>query len=265
MELRQLSDTGVMLPEVGVGTWEYKGGVAPLRRAISLGAFLIDTAEIYGTEPVVGQAVWGMRDKVFLATKVSGDHLRRNEVIRAADASLLKLGVDVIDLYQVHWPDRRVPMAETMGALEELVDQGKVRYIGVSNFSVAEMQAAQQALKKNRLVANQVIYNLENRGIERDVLPYCQKNNITVLAYSPLARGAILRKPAPGLKGAELLFRIAQDLGKTPAQVALNWLLRKPLVIVIPKSDRVARCDENCAASGWKLSDEHVRALDEAA
>lgn len=265
MLLRPLGDTQVMLPEVGAGTWEYRGGVEPLRRAVALGAYLIDTAEIYGTEPIVGEAIKGIRGKVFLATKVSGDHLHRNDVLKAADASLKRLGTDVIDLYQVHWPNSRVPIEETMGALENLVKAGKVRYIGVSNFSAKEMEAAQRGLIKNKIAVNQVIYNLADRDIENDVLSYCQKHSITVLAYSPLARGALLNKPALHSRAAaETLARIAKDVGKTLAQVSLNWCLSRPGVIVIPKSDKVARWDENCGASGWQLSKEQVSALDQA-
>lgn len=154
MQQRELGATGVMVPEVGLGTWRYKGGPAPLSRGLDLGATLIDTAEIYGTEGVVGEAIRGRREQVFLATKVSGRHLRYDQVIKAANESLKRLGTDVIDLYQVHWPDRKVPIAETMRALEELAEAGKVRYIGVSNFSVREVEQAQAALKKARIVAN---------------------------------------------------------------------------------------------------------------
>lgn len=264
MLMRELGGTGVMLPEIGAGTWQYRGGSAPLRRAIDLGAFLIDTAEIYGTEPQVAEAIKGMREKVFVATKVSADHLHHKDVLRAADSSLKRIGIDQIDLYQIHWPNPRIPIGETMEALELLVDQGKVRFIGVSNFSVKEMEAAQKSMRKHRIVANQVLYNLEDRDIERDVLPYCQKNKITVLAYSPLARGGLLKKPIGPRKSSDTLFRIAQETKKTPAQIALNWCLSRPAVIAIPKSDNAARWDENCAASGWSLSAEQVRALDQA-
>ena len=261
MDLRELGATGVMVPEVGLGTWEYRGGVAPLRRGIELGATLIDTAEIYGTEGVVGEAVRGLRDRVFLATKVSGDHLKYDRVLRAAGASLKRLGVDVIDLYQVHWPDSSIPIRDTMRAMGELVDAGKVRFIGVSNFSVAELEAAQASLANQRIVANQVEYNLLDRRIERD-LPYYQRERITVIAYSPLARGALLSsRRTPAL---DLLRAVAAEAGKTPAQVALNWCLSHPGVITIPKTDHVDRVDELCAASGWRLTDAQLAALDRA-
>src|SRR2546427_1140803 len=133
IELKQLGNTGVMVPEIGLGTWKYRGGVEPLRRGIELGATFIDTAEIYRTEDVVGQAIQGQREKIFIATKVSGDHLRADAVLRAAEGSLRLLGTDVIDLYQIHWPNPRVPIKETMQAMETLVDRGQGRYLGGSN------------------------------------------------------------------------------------------------------------------------------------
>lgn len=262
MEYRQLGSSGVQVPEVGLGMWQYRGGVEPLRRGIELGATLLDTAEIYRTEDVAGQAIQGLRDRVFVATKVSGDHLKYDQVLKAADASLKRLGVSTIDLYQVHWPDDGVPIAETMRALEELVDGGKVRFIGVSNFSVAECQRAQAALKRNRIVSNQVEYSLLRRAIEPDIARYYEPNGVTVMAYSPLARGELVSTKQR--RGLQVLQAIAQELGRTPAQVALNWCLSRPAVITIPKSDRIDRVEENCAASGWSLTPEHVTALDEA-
>ena len=275
---KQLGDTEVMLPEIGLGTWKYRGGVEPLRRGIELGAFLIDTAEMYRTEDVVGEAVAGMRDRVFIATKVLGGHLKYDQVLRAAEGSLRLLGVDCIDLYQVHWPNSRVPIRETMRAMERLVDTGQARYIGVSNFSVKEMEEARAAMTKHPIVSNQVLYSLKRREIERDVLPYCQRNQMTVLAYTPLASGSL----APGSasdgrktrgraarlmgrnQGIETLQSIASETGKTTAQVALNWCVSHPGVIAIPKSNTLARTEENCGASGWHLSSEQLRRLDHA-
>ena len=148
MELKQLGNTGVKLPEIGLGTWAYRGGVGPLLKGISLGAYHIDNAEMYGTEGVVGEAARGQRDGVFIASKVLGSNLRYKEVIQAADKSLKRLGTDYIDLYQIHWPNSRVPIGETMRAMEELADMGKIRYIGVSNFSSEELKRAQEAMKK---------------------------------------------------------------------------------------------------------------------
>jgi diketogulonate reductase-like aldo/keto reductase len=265
MELQQLGNTGVMVPEIGLGTWKYRGGVEPLQRGMALGAYLIDTAEIYRTEDVVGQAIQGLRECVFLATKVSGAHLRPDEVLRAAEGSLRQLRTDVIDLYQIHWSNARVPIKETMQAMEALVDRGQVRYIGVSNFSVRELRAAQEAMTKYPIVSNQVLYNLNRREIERDLLPYCQEHQITILAYTPLDDG---RLAAPSRlrrsQGTRVLEQVASEVQKTLAQVALNWCTAHPNVIAIPKSDRVDRTVENCQASGWRLSPAQLQRLDEA-
>jgi diketogulonate reductase-like aldo/keto reductase len=279
MELKDLGGTGVMVPEIGLGTWKYSGGTEPLRRGIESGAFLLDTAEMYRTEDAVGRAVKGIREQVFIATKVSGSNLRYDGVLRAAENSLRLLDTDYIDLYQIHWPNSRVPIAETMGAMEELVDAGKVKYIGVSNFSVRELAEAASALTRHPLVSNQVLYNLKRREIEPELLPYCRQNNITVLAYTPLADGSLAfeaaapggpgsgwRRIAGGLSGREreALRSVAAAVGHTPAQVALNWCTARPNVIAIPKSNSVARTEENCGASGWRLTEEHQRLLDEA-
>lgn len=279
MELKQLGGTGVMVPEIGLGTWKYSGGDAPLRRGIELGAFLIDTAEMYRTEDAVGRAVKDIRDGVFIATKVLGSHLRYDQVMRAAEQSLRLLDTRYIDLYQIHWPNSSVPIKETMRAMEELVDSGRVRHIGVSNFSVRELEEARSVMTRYPIVSNQVHYSLKRRGIERDLLPYCQENQITVLAYTPLASGSLAVAPqyplAGGLRAAaaRLLGRererstlqaVAAEAGKSPAQVALNWCISHPNVIAIPKSNSVARTEENCGASGWRLSQEQMRFLEQA-
>ncbi len=257
------------MPEIGLGTWEYRGGAAPIEKAVELGACLIDTAEMYGTEEAVGAAIQsmpgGMRQKVFIATKVSGNHLRYAEVLRAAEGSLKRLGIETIDLYQLHWPDPAAPIAETMGAMEKLVDDGKVRFIGVSNFYLKNLQEAEAAMTRHKIVANQVKYSLLQRGIEEDTLPYCQKNKITVIAYSPLARGQLCAKPLVRNRSAlQTLQRVASESGKTAAQVALNWCITKPGVIAIPKTDKVERVVEACGASGWKLSQQQIAALERA-
>ncbi len=265
MEYKELGTTGVMLPEIGMGTWLYEGGVEPLRMGIELGAFHIDTAEMYGTEGMVGRAVKGMRDKAFIGTKMLSNHLRYDDVLRAAEDSLKRLDTDWIDLYQIHFPNPRVPIKETMRAMEGLVDRGAVRYLGVSNFSRAELQEAQAAMSRYPIVANQVRYSLKMRDIEKELLPYCQENDITVVAHTPLADGSIAtgRNLQP-VEGARELEVICGEVGKTRAQVALAWCTSRPGVIAIPKSSSPARIEENCAASGWRLTPEQVRRLDEA-
>ena len=261
MNLQELGNSGVQIPDVGLGTWEYTGGSAPLLRGVELGAFLIDTAEAYRTEDAVGEAIKEIRDYVFVATKVSPSHFRRRDLLKAAEQSLKRLKIDFIDLYQLHWANPRIPIAETMGAMEELVDAGKVRYIGVSNFSVGLMEEAQAALSRARIVSNQVEFSLTERSIEPEVLPYCQANGITVIAYSPLARGlGNLERGA----GARALADVAGRNGRTVAQVALNWCLYHDRVMVIPKTNASMRVEENCGASGWRLSDDDVVALEAA-
>ena len=168
MDHKQLGTTDIHVPEIGLGTSAYTGGAEPLQRGVDLGASLIDTAESYGTEEAVGAAIRGIRDRVFLATKVSPEHLRTADVLRAADRSLQRMGVDWIDLYQVHWPNASIPIEETMSAMDSLVEAGKVRYVGVSNFSVAQLKEAQKALTRATVVSNQVEYSLVKRDIEDD-------------------------------------------------------------------------------------------------
>lgn len=265
MELKPLGNTNVMVPEIGLGAWKYRGGVEPLRHGIALGASLIDTAEIYGTEEVVGRAIQGQREQVFLATKVSGSHLRHDDVLRAAEASLRRLHIDVIDLYQIHWPNQSVPIKETMRAMESLVDSGHIRYIGVSNFSASEMRQAQAAMNQYAIVSNQVLYSLNRREIERELLPYCQEYQITVIAYTPLDDGRLaVHSRFRRSQGMQVLEQVATETHKTLAQVALNWCTSRPNVIAIPKSNSQERIAENCGASGWRLSPEQVERLDAA-
>ncbi len=263
MNYKQLGDTKVKIAEIGQGTWQYRGGVGPLKVGISLGATHIDTAEMYGTEETVGEAIADERDKVFLSTKVSPSHIHHDDLIKAAEASLRRLGIKTIDLYMIHWPNPSIPIKESMSAMEELLRQGKIKHIGVSNFSVEELKAAQKALSfsSNKIVSNQVEYNLNNREIEEDLVPYCKKEKITIIAYSPLARGQISTNSK---KNDELLEGIAKKNNKTKAQVILNFVTREENVIAIPKANNEDHVRENCAASGWRLSEEDIRKIDEA-
>src|SRR5260221_989251 len=258
MNLKELGKTGVLLPEVGLGTWQYHGGVEPIRKAISLASSLVDPAESYCTEAIVGEAVKQVRNRVFIATKVSPGHFRRPDVLMAADKSLERLRTDYIDLYQLHSPNCTVPIEETMGAMEELVDKGKIRFIGVSNFSVSELRKAQTALSKYRVVSNQVRYSLVERSIEVDLLRYCAENKITVIAYSPLAHGINhITENDPDA----ILSKVAALAGKTEAQVALNWCISRENVIAIPKASSVDHVFQNCGASSQRLSPEQNRLL----
>jgi len=255
---KQFGNTGVQVPELALGTWKYRGGVEPLRAGLELGALFIDTAESYGTEPVVAEAIRGMRDRVFLASKVSPRHFRRKDVIKAAESSLKQLNTDYLDLYQLHWPNYTVPIAETMSAMETLVEMGKIRFIGVSNFTVAELRRAQAQLSKARIVSNQVRYSLVDRSAEQELLPYCEANQINLLAYSPFANGfGGLRDLDP----QDVIGKVAAEVGKTRAKVALNWCVSHSSVIAIFKADKTEHVRENCAASGWTLTPEHCRLL----
>jgi diketogulonate reductase-like aldo/keto reductase len=255
---KQLGRTGVEIPEIGLGTFDYHGGPGPLRRGIESGAF-IDTAESYGTEPVVGAAIRGIRARVFLATKVSPEHFRAADFLKSVDASLRRLGTDVVDLLQLHHPNPQIPIEETAGALARLVDGGKVRFCGVSNFSVEELQQAQKVLGKHHIVSNQVRYNLIDRTIEGGLIQYCQSNGITVIAYSPLAKS--LDRIADS-DSSGVLEEISRRTGKTAGQIAINWCLCKNGVVAIPKANCESRVIENCGASDWRLTPEDVALLD---
>lgn len=270
MEFKRLGRTDVMISVIGMGTWGIGGFSAPdykydemavraLRRGIELGITLIDTAEMYGgghSEEVVGMAIKGLREKVFIATKVWYTNLRYDDVLRSAEKSLKRLQIDTIDLYQVHWPNPHIPLSETMRAMERLVLDGKVRFIGVSNFSVKLMEEARAALSKIDIVSNQVEYSLLSREVEDDILPYCEKENITLIAYSPLGRGNILNDPR-----SKILREVAKKYNKTLVQVALNWLIAKKPVVAIPKAINLSHVEENVNAAGWRLSDEDLELL----
>lgn len=234
-----------------MGTWRigfYRSSeerakqVEAIKRGVDLGINLIDTAEMYAagrSEQVVGEAIREIREDVFIATKVSPGHLHHDGVIKACRGSLHRLGTSYIDLYQVHWPDPRVPIQETMPAMEKLVQEGLVRYIGVSNFSVAETAEARAALTRNDIVSNQVEYSLTNRYVEPEILPYCAREKLTLIAYSPLARGKIIHSVPQTL---------LQKYRMTPAQVMLNWVTRYDQVVAIPKTANVAHLEENAAS-----------------
>ena len=251
MEYRQLGSTGEKISTVGMGTWRFgthrsaaerADQVRALRRGAELGMNLIDTAEIYASgrsEEVVGDAVKGIRDRVFIATKVAPEHLHHDDVIAACGRSLRRLGVSYIDLYQVHWPNPSVPIGETMAAMEALVKDGLVRYVGVSNFSAAETAEARASLPKSEVVSNQVEYSLSNRVAEQAILPYCAKEKMTLIAYSPLDRGHI-----PG----SIPVALTRKYGMTPAQAVLNWVTRSAQVVAIPKAASIPHLEENASS-----------------
>jgi diketogulonate reductase-like aldo/keto reductase len=236
--------------------------IKALRLGIELGMTFLDTAEAYGnghSEEIVGRSVEGIRDKVFIGTKVSPEHLSYDALLRSAEGSLRRLKTDYIDLYQVHWSNPKIPISETMRAMKRLLKAGKIRYVGVSNFSLKELKEAQAAISEDEIVSAQVEYNLFDRTIENSILPYCEREGITTIAYSPLDQGKI----ASGDKRIEALQMIANKYNQTMVQVALNWLISHPSVIAIPKATNPAHIKENAAAADFELSGEDFKKISE--
>ncbi len=262
---RPFGPTGVQVPVIGQGTWRmgedraaHREELAALRLGLDLGLTHIDTAEMYGdgaAEKLVGQAVAGRRDRVFIATKVLPSNASYAGTIRACEASLRRLRTDYVDLYLLHWWSGAHPIGETMRAMEELAGRGLVRFVGVSNFDVAQLKAAQAALRGERLACNQVLYHLRNRSIEPDVLPYCEAQGIAVVGYTPLARGGFMRS---------VVADIAKKHGRTPRQVTLNFLTRRPALFTIPKASRPDHVRENAGALDFTLSAAALAAIDAA-
>jgi diketogulonate reductase-like aldo/keto reductase len=253
------------LPRLGQGTWNMgddasrrKSELEALREGIALGMTLIDTAEMYGdgrSESLVGEAIAGSRDKVYLVSKVLPSNASRKGVVRACEASLKRLRAEEIDLYLLHWSSS-TPLEETVRGFEDLLAAGKICSWGVSNLDLGEMTRLALLPGGKSCVTNQVLYNLSRRGIEFDLLPWCTKNEISVMAYSPVEQGRIL--------GNKALKQVAERLGATPAQVALAWTLRDPNVVSIPKAASVAHVRENRKALDLKLDAEALKALDAA-
>lgn len=233
-----------------------------LKRGIDLGLTLIDTAEAYGaghSEDLIGYAIKDCRKKVFVATKVSPEHLSYEDVIKSAEGSLRRLQTDYIDLYQIHWPNPIIPMEETFRALENLVNDGKVRQVGVSNFSLKQLKSANEIFFKGRIASLEVEYNLFDRTIENEILPYCEQNNITVIAYSPLDHGRISDIDVK----SKIMQNIAQKYNKTIAQIILQWLITKPPVVAIPKASSIDHLKENADAADFDLDKEDVESIDQ--
>lgn len=260
MIVTELAKTGVSIPEIGIGTWEYHAGPLPLRKGLEAGALFIDTAESYGSEPVVGEAIRGLRDRVFLATKVSPQNFRPADLCRSVEASLKRLRTDFVDLLQLHEPNPTIPIDDTIGAVAELITAGKVKFAGVSNFSVVQLQAAQKALGRFPIVSNQVRYNLIDRTIETDLLPYCRASHVTVIAYCPLARGLSRIRDCDPTGAIEELSR---ETGKSPAQIVINWCVCQDGVMAIPKGNSVEHILDNCGASDWRLTQKQLAHLEE--
>ena len=261
MQTRLFASTGVKVPVIGQGTWQMKkDGLEALRAGIDLGMIHIDTAEMYtGSEELIAEAMRGIRNRIFLVSKVSPSNASYKGTLRACDASLKRLRTDYLDVYLLHWWSGSHPIADTMRAMEELVTAGKIRHIGVSNLDVDQLKQAQKGLKREKIVCNQVLYHLRSRSVESQVLPYCESQNIAVVGYSPFGKGNF---PAPTGKQGKALQTIAERHGKTPRQVALNFLTRRKSLFAIPKASNVDHVRENAGGTGWELAPDDLRLID---
>jgi diketogulonate reductase-like aldo/keto reductase len=256
---------GTLVPALGQGSAGLGKGRHPqadeeeaLRTGLSLGMTLIDTAEIYGSEEFIGRVIAGQRNRVFLVSKVWPSHVAGNGIARACEASLARLGTDHLDLYLLHWPNGVTDFSHVVRAFEDLHAAGKIRAWGVSNFNVGGMEKLFQIPQGDRCAMNQVPYSLDDRGIERGLLPWCEQHGIPVMAYSPLGGpgASLLRDPT--------LARIGVAHGCSAAAVALAWTIRSGQVIAIPESGSVAHVKENAVALTLTLTPQELQTLDAA-
>jgi diketogulonate reductase-like aldo/keto reductase len=256
---------GEKVPAFGQGTWHMgedrrraKEEAAAIRLGIELGLTLIDTAEMYGNgaaEEIVAEASRGLRDRLFIVSKVLPYNASRNGVIEACERSLKRLKTDHIDLYLLHWRGS-VPLTDTLAGFGRLLRDGKIRHHGVSNFDVDDMQEWVELAGGDKVAANQILYNLTRRGPEFELIPWCRERKIAIMAYTPIEQGRMLRHKA--------LAEIAARHGVTPAQVALAWLLRQDGMIVIPKASKEEHVRENRGALNVKLTADDLAAFDRA-
>jgi diketogulonate reductase-like aldo/keto reductase len=265
---RRFGSTGVQAPVIGQGTWnleraERSEAVHALRRGIDLGLSHIDTAEMYGAgavEEIVGEAIEGRRDEVFLVSKVLPSNASAVGVKRACEHSLRRLRTDWIDVYLLHWPSDH-PLQETIGAFEELVRDGKIRAWGVSNFDRDQLEQAIVAAGPGRVACNQVLYHLGARSVERELGDACVRHDVALVGYSPFGSGNFV---APRSSGGRVLATIAQAHEASARQVALAFLTRLPATFTIPKAVSVTHLEDNSAASRIELSESQVAAIDAA-
>jgi diketogulonate reductase-like aldo/keto reductase len=258
------------MPVLGQGTWRMgedpsrrQSEVAALRFGLDLGMNLIDTAEMYGeggAEEVVAEAIAGRREEVFVVSKVYPHNASRRGAVEACARSLRRLKTDYIDLYLLHWRGD-VPLSETLEAFQRLKEEGKILEYGVSNFDVSDMEEALALPGGDEIASNQVLYNLEHRGIEWDLIPWSRARGISTTAYSPVGHKAVEQRR---LFGKSELESVASRHGVTPAQVALAWSLREPDVVAIPKAVKREHIRENRAAHDLKLTQRDFDELDQA-
>jgi diketogulonate reductase-like aldo/keto reductase len=267
MELRPFGPTGREVPVIGQGTWymerDRASSIAALRRGLDAGMTHIDTAEMYGSgvvEEIVGEAIAGRRDEVFLVSKVLPHNASRRGTMDACARSLARLRTDRLDCYLLHWRGS-YPLADTIAAFEQLQREGKILRWGVSNFDVDDLEEALSIAGEGRLVCNQVLYHLQERAIEHAVIPWCEQHGVAVVAYSPFGSGNF---PGPSTSGGRVLREIADAHGATPRQVALRYLARRPSVFTIPKASRAEHVDENAKTGDLRLTEAELARIDAA-
>jgi diketogulonate reductase-like aldo/keto reductase len=268
MKLRRFGSTGRDVPVIGQGTWYVEAGdraaaIAALRRGIDLGMTHVDTAEMYGAgaaEELVGEAIAGRRDEVFLVSKVLPQNATRIGTRIACERSLARLRTDRLDCYLLHWREDN-PLEGTIAAFEQLERDGKILSWGVSNFDVPDLEEVEKIAGRGRSACNQVLYHLRERAIEHDVLPWCEQHGLAVVAYSPFGHGNF---PGPHTRGGRVLERIAAAHGATPRQVALRFLVRRPPLFAIPKASNLEHAAENAGAGDLQLTEAELKLVDEA-
>ena len=268
MKQHRFGAAGRDVSVIGQGTWYIESGsrknaVAALRRGLDLGMTHIDTAEMYGSgasEELVGEAIAGRRDEVFLVSKVLPSNASRKGTIAACERTLKFLNTDRLDCYLLHWRGS-YPLADTFAAFEQLKRDGKILSWGVSNFDADDLQEALDVAGPGQMACNQVLYHLQERAIEHSIIPWCEANGVAVVAYSPYGHGDF---PEADSRGGKVLLEIAQAHGATPRQVALAFLVRRPSVLTIPKAGNPAHAEENAGAGRLLLTDEEVARIDAA-
>jgi diketogulonate reductase-like aldo/keto reductase len=269
MRLQTFGPLQRQVPVIGQGTWQMhdrgargKQAAAALKLGIDLGLTHIDTAEMYGdgrAEEIVADAISGLpRETLFIVSKVLPQNASYEGTIRACEGSLRRLRAEYLDVYLLHWRGSH-PLEATMSAMERLVDEGKIRALGVSNFDVADLKEANEALRRYPIACNQVLYHLGERRVEHAVLPYCRANDIALVAYSPLGQGDFPSSRSPR---GRVLADVAALHDATPSQVALAFLTRQPGTFAIPKAEREDHVRDNAAAGELKLSAADVSAID---
>lgn len=261
---------GTVLPAIGQGTWyigdersKKKQEISALRLGVELGMTVIDTAEMYGeglSEELVGEAITGIRDQVFLVSKVYPHNAGRDRITRSCEQSLMRLKTDRLDLYLLHWKGN-IPLSETVEGLERLVEAGKIVRWGVSNLDTADMKDLVSLAKGSHCAVNQVLYHLGSRGIEVDLLPWQRERGIPIMAYSPLAQAGTLRR---GLIPNPVVQNIAEQHHIKPLQLLLAWCIRNGNVLALPKSSSEEHVRQNAAADGVDLTEEDINRLDAA-